>query len=58
MSSDSASGLRLFDPEGLPPSIGFSNIAEVDPGKLLYVSGQVPRNAAGDPIGPGDFRAR
>jgi enamine deaminase RidA (YjgF/YER057c/UK114 family)/quinol monooxygenase YgiN len=58
MSSDSASGLRLFDPEGLPPSVGFSHVAEVNPGKLLYLSGQVPRNAAGDVIGAGDFRAQ
>ena len=58
MSSASSSGLRLFDPEGLPPSVGFSQVAEVRPGRLIYLSGQVPRNTAGDLIGPGDFRAQ
>ena len=58
MSSNFDSGLRLFDPEGLPPSVGFSHVAEVNPGKLLYLSGQVPRNAAGDLIGLGDFRVQ
>ncbi|HKU15137.1 MAG TPA: Rid family hydrolase [Steroidobacteraceae bacterium] len=58
MSSASNSGVRLFDPQGLPPSVGFSQVAEVTPGKLLYLSGQVPRNAAGELIGPADFRAQ
>lgn len=48
----------LFDPQGLPPSAGFSHVAEVSPGRLLYISGQVPRNAAGDLVGAGDFRAQ
>lgn len=54
----SGSGFRLFDPQGLPPSPGFSQVADVAPGRLLYLSGQVPRNAAGDLVGPGDFRAQ
>jgi enamine deaminase RidA (YjgF/YER057c/UK114 family)/quinol monooxygenase YgiN len=54
----SAPTFRLFDPEGLPPSVGFSHVAEVKPGRLLYLSGQVPRNADGDLVGPGDFRAQ
>jgi enamine deaminase RidA (YjgF/YER057c/UK114 family)/quinol monooxygenase YgiN len=58
MSAASGSRLRLFDPVGLPPSNGFSQVAEVQPGKLLYLSGQVPRNAAGELIGAGDFRAQ
>jgi len=51
-------GVRLFDPEGLPASNGFSQVAEVRSGRLLYLSGQVPRNAAGDLVGAGDYRAQ
>jgi enamine deaminase RidA (YjgF/YER057c/UK114 family)/quinol monooxygenase YgiN len=49
---------RLFDPDGLPPSPGFSQVADVRPGRLLYFSGQVPRNASGDLVGAGDYRAQ
>lgn len=49
---------RLYDPDKLPPSTGFSQVAEVTRGRPLYIAGQVPRNAAGDLIGKGDFRAQ
>lgn len=52
------SNFRLYDPDQLPPSTGFSQVAEVTRGKLVYIAGQVPRNAKGDLIGPGDFRAQ
>ncbi|WP_206606063.1 RidA family protein [Steroidobacter cummioxidans] len=52
------SNFRLYDPDNLPPSPGFSQVAEVARGKLVYIAGQVPRNAAGDLVGPGDFRAQ
>lgn len=52
------SNFRLYDPDQLPPSIGFSQIAEVTRGKLLYIAGQVPRNAAGELVGKGDYRAQ
>jgi len=39
-------------------AVGFSHVADVNPGRLLYLSGQVPRNAGGDLVGPGDFRAQ
>ena len=38
------SNFRLYDPDKLPPSTGFSQVAEVTRGKLLYIAGQVPRN--------------
>ncbi|GFE89435.1 RidA family protein [Steroidobacter agaridevorans] len=57
--SDRASrNFRLYDPDKLPPSTGFSQVAEITRGKLLYIAGQVPRNAAGDLVGKGDFRAQ
>jgi 2-iminobutanoate/2-iminopropanoate deaminase len=49
---------RLYDPDQLPPSTGFSQVAEVTRGKLVYIAGQVPRNAKGDLVGAGDFRAQ
>lgn len=50
--------VRLYDPEKLPPSNGFSQVAEVTRGKVVYIAGQVPMNAAGGLVGPGDFRAQ
>jgi enamine deaminase RidA (YjgF/YER057c/UK114 family) len=52
------SNFRLYDPDKLPPSPGFSQVAEVTRGKLVYIAGQVPRNAAGELVGAGDFRAQ
>lgn len=52
------SSVRLHDPSGLPPSIGFSQVAEVTRGKVLFIAGQVPRNAAGELVGKGDYRAQ
>jgi enamine deaminase RidA (YjgF/YER057c/UK114 family) len=49
---------RLYDPDQLPPSPGFSQVAEIPSGKLVYIAGQVPRNAKGELVGAGDFRAQ
>jgi enamine deaminase RidA (YjgF/YER057c/UK114 family) len=50
------SPFRLFSPEGMPDAPGYSHVAVVTGGKLVYIAGQVPRNASGDLVGAGDFR--
>lgn len=58
LGKEPSSNFRLYDPDQLPPSTGFSQVAEVTRGKLIYIAGQVPRNAKGDLVGRGDFRAQ
>lgn len=46
----------LSSPDALPPSVGFSHIADTRGGRIVYISGQVPRDASGALVGPGNFR--
>lgn len=48
--------LRL-NPPTLPPPVGFSHLSEGQ-GRLIWISGQVPRNAKGEMVGAGDFAAQ
>jgi enamine deaminase RidA (YjgF/YER057c/UK114 family) len=45
-----------------PPTIaaprGYSHVAEVRGGKLVFIAGQVAMDAAGQPVGPGDYAAQ
>jgi enamine deaminase RidA (YjgF/YER057c/UK114 family) len=48
--------LSLFNPEGLfVPTAGYSQVAEVRSGRLVYIAGQVPLNKAGQLVGKDDF---
>ena len=49
---------RLFNPEGLPITLGYSHVAEITKGKIIYISGQVARDASGELVGEEDFRAQ
>jgi reactive intermediate/imine deaminase len=60
----------MTDAPGTPPTVNFSNpgtmhrpvgyshVAEVSPGRLVYISGQVALDPAGELVGPGDLRAQ
>ena len=48
--------MRL-NPPTLPPPVGFSHLSE-GRGRLVWISGQVPRNARGQLVGEGDFAAQ
>jgi enamine deaminase RidA (YjgF/YER057c/UK114 family) len=51
--------LSLFNPEALfVPTAGYSQVAEVRGGKLVYIAGQVPLNKAGQLVGKDDFLAQ
>jgi enamine deaminase RidA (YjgF/YER057c/UK114 family) len=48
--------LSLFNPETMfVPAAGYSQVAEVRSGKLVYIAGQVPFDKAGQLVGKGDF---
>ena len=41
-----------------PGSAGYSHIAKVNSGTIVYLSGQVPSDASGKVVGEGDFEAQ
>jgi enamine deaminase RidA (YjgF/YER057c/UK114 family) len=50
--------MQFLNPEGLSKPIGFTQVVVAQPGKLVYVSGQVPMNAKGEVVGKGDLRTQ
>ena len=46
---------RFLSPEGLPAPAGYSHVVDAPAGRIVYVSGQVPLDAHGELVGPGDF---
>ena len=49
---------KVFNPEGLPPPTGYSHVAAVTGGTLVFISGQVASDASRAIVGAGDFRAQ
>lgn len=57
MSKEKAT-IRLFNPPALAAPVGYSHVAEIRGGRMLYISGQVALDAAGNLVGEGDFVAQ
>src|SRR5438552_4658278 len=51
-------GKEIFSPATLPPPTGYSHIAKVNKGTLVYVAGQVSADASGKLVGEGNFEAQ
>jgi reactive intermediate/imine deaminase len=51
-------GRRFLSPDTLAPPFGYSHVVDVPAGRIVYVSGQVPLDAAGRLVGEGDFAAQ
>jgi len=49
---------RFLSPETLPAPFGYSHVVEVRPGRVIYVSGQVPLDRDGRLVGDDDFEAQ
>ena len=50
---------RFLNPPTLPPSRGYTQVVDVPAeSRLLYISGQVPLDSAGNLVAPGDFRGQ
>jgi enamine deaminase RidA (YjgF/YER057c/UK114 family) len=49
---------EFFSPATLPPPVGYSHIAKVNKGTLIYLAGQVSSDASGKLVGEGDFAAQ
>lgn len=49
---------EFFSPQALPPPVGYSQIAKINKGALVYIAGQVASDAAGKLVGEGNFEAQ
>lgn len=50
---------RIFNPDTMAkPTAGYSHVAEVTDGKIVYIAGQVAIDRAGNLVGKDDFRAQ
>lgn len=53
------SPFRIFNPKNMAkPTAGYSQVAEVQDGKIVYIAGQVALDRAGNLVGRDDFRAQ
>ncbi len=50
--------VRLFNPATLHKPTGYTHIAEVNSGRLVFISGQVALDINGNMVGVGDFCAQ
>jgi enamine deaminase RidA (YjgF/YER057c/UK114 family) len=50
--------VELINPEGLPKPENFAQIGVATGTRTVYISGQVARDAAGNPVGTGDLAAQ
>lgn len=54
----SEDNFQLFIPETMPKSVGYSQVATVTGGKLVFIAGQVALDKSGNVVGRDDFRAQ
>jgi enamine deaminase RidA (YjgF/YER057c/UK114 family) len=48
----------FLSPATLPPPVGYSHLAKVNKGTLIYVAGQVSSDASNQLVGEGNFEAQ
>jgi enamine deaminase RidA (YjgF/YER057c/UK114 family) len=51
-------GFQLLIPETMPKSVGYSQVAVVTSGTIVFVAGQVALDKSGNIVGKDDFRAQ
>ena len=49
---------QFLNPSGLNKPSGYTHVVVAQPGKLVYISGQVAWNASGEIVGKGDLRTQ
>ena len=50
--------VRFLNPASMPQSVGYTQVVEVTGSKMLYLSGQVAFDPAGQIVGVGDLHAQ
>lgn len=58
LAAPKAPAVRYVHPAGLAKSPRYSHVVEVSRGRLVFISGQVAQDAAGNLVGAGDFSAQ
>jgi reactive intermediate/imine deaminase len=53
-----SSNVQLLIPRTMPKSVGYSQLAVVTGGKVVFISGQVALDQSGNLVGKDDFRAQ
>jgi enamine deaminase RidA (YjgF/YER057c/UK114 family) len=54
-----AQPFHIFNPDTMAkPTAGYSQVAEVNDGKIVYIAGQVALDRSGNLVGKDDFRAQ
>jgi enamine deaminase RidA (YjgF/YER057c/UK114 family) len=53
-----AAQTEFVKPQGLAPGNGYSHVVVVNPGRLVYIAGQVARDKDGKLVGKGDLKAQ
>src|ERR1700755_2821185 len=56
--ADEAASIRQFNPPELGTPPGYSQIVEVQSGRLVFIAGQTALDAGGNVVGRGDFAAQ
>jgi hypothetical protein len=54
----SEANVELLTPETMPRSVGYSQVATVTAGKIVFVAGQVALDKSGNVVGKGEFGAQ
>jgi enamine deaminase RidA (YjgF/YER057c/UK114 family) len=49
---------QYLKPEGIAPATGYSHVVVAQPGKMIFISGQVANNPQGQLVGKGDLKAQ
>lgn len=49
---------NFLNPGTMHRPVGYTHVVEVSPGRLVYISGQVALDPAGELVSPGDIRAQ
>ena len=58
MSDTTPTVVRFLNPASMPQSVGYTQMVEVTGSKMLYLSGQVAIDPAGQIVGVGDLHAQ
>lgn len=54
----SSAQTEFLKPEGLPPAAGYTHVVVTQPGKLVFLSGQVANDKQGKLVGKDDLKAQ
>jgi reactive intermediate/imine deaminase len=55
---DPRAAMRFLNPDALAPPAGYTHVVEASPGRLVYISGQLPLDPSGELVGAGEIAAQ